>query len=84
VVLENNQQPKCAETGVLGIDLGLRNLAVCSNNRFFNSKEIKRVKGIYAFQRAQLQAKGTRSAKRKLRKIAGRKRDGSLLAKTIG
>ena len=74
VVLENNEIPEAAEQGVLGIDRGLRNLAVCSNNKFFNSSEVKRVKGKFAHIRAQLQALGTHSAKRKLRKIAGRER----------
>jgi hypothetical protein len=41
------------------------------------------VKGKYAYLRAELQAKGTHSAKRKLEKIAGRERDGSLPARTI-
>ncbi len=74
VVLEKAEPPETDERDVLGIDRGLRNPAVCSNNVFFNSKELKRVKGKYAHLRAQLQAKGTHSALRKLRKVAGRER----------
>lgn len=74
VVLQDNKALDTNEEGVLGIDRGLRNPAVCSNNTFYNSNEIKRVKGKYAYLRAQLQAKGTHSAKRKLKKIAGRER----------
>jgi putative transposase len=74
VVLEDNNARETNEEGVLGIDRGLRNPAVCSNNTFYNSNEIKRVKGKYAYLRAELQAKGTHSAKRKLKKIAGRER----------
>jgi putative transposase len=74
VVLEDNDTHETNEEGVLGIDRGLRNSAVCSNNTFYNSNEIKRVKGKYAYLRAELQAKGTHSAKRKLKKIAGRER----------
>jgi putative transposase len=74
VAVENQDVQESEEIGVLGIDRGLRNLAVCSNNKFFNSSEFKRVKGKNAFLRAQLQAKGTHSAKRKLKKLAGRER----------
>jgi putative transposase len=74
VVLENLLIPECKEEGVLGIDRGLRNLAVCSNNIFYHSNETKRIKGKFTFLRAQLQSKGTRSAKRKLKKLAGRER----------
>ena len=83
VVLEKDNIPETNERGVLGIDRGLRNLAVCSNNKFFNSNEMKCVKGKYSFLRAQLQAKGTRSAKRKLKKLR-EERDGSLHVRTIG
>ncbi|MDY6957731.1 MAG: transposase [Halobacteriota archaeon] len=58
----------------LGIDLGITNIAVCSDNTFYNSKDVKRVKGKYQHLKAELQSKGTRSAKRKLKKIAGRER----------
>jgi IS605 OrfB family transposase len=74
VVIESKDILVTDDVGVLGIDRGLRNHAVCSNNKFYNSNEFKIVKGKYAFLRAQLQAKGTRSAKRKLKKIAGRER----------
>ncbi len=74
VVVESQNVQETDEVGVLGIDGGLRNQAVCSNNKFFNSNEFKRVRGKNAFIRAQLQAKGTHSAKRKLKKLAGRER----------
>jgi len=59
---------------VLGIDRGFINIAVCSDNTFYNSKPVKNVRAKYAYLRRQLQSKGTRSAKRKLRKISGRER----------
>jgi len=58
----------------LGIDRGIVNIAVCSDNIFFNSKPVKNVRSKYAHLRSQLQSKGTRSAKRKLRVITGRER----------
>lgn len=58
----------------LGIDLGINNIAVCSDNTFYNSKHQKNVKGKYQYLKAKLQQKGTRSAKRKLKKTSGRER----------
>lgn len=62
------------ENKVLGIDRGINNVAVCSDNTFINSKEIHNVKGKYAHLRKQLQAKGTPSAKRKLKRLTGREK----------
>jgi IS605 OrfB family transposase len=59
---------------VLGIDRGLRNVAVCSNNMFFNAARINATRGRYAKNKAELQAKGTRSATRRLRQQSGRER----------
>jgi len=55
---------------VLGIDRGIVNIAVTSNNRFFNSKPVKNVRAKYTYLRAKLQSKGTKSAKKLLRKIS--------------
>jgi len=59
-------------TEVLGIDRGIVNIAVTSSNVFFNSKPIKNVRAKYAYLRAKLQSKGTRSAKKLLKKISGK------------
>ncbi len=66
------QSPEPSGNRVLGIDRGIVNIAVASNNKFFNSKSIKNVRAKYAYLRARLQGKGTRSAKRLLMKISGR------------
>ncbi|MCZ7373057.1 MAG: transposase, partial [Candidatus Methanoperedens sp.] len=63
------QSPEPVGDKVLGIDRGIVNIAVTSNNKFFNSKPVKNVRAKYAYLRAKLQGKGTRSAKRLLRKI---------------
>jgi IS605 OrfB family transposase len=72
--LETDTPKIVPEQIILGIDRGIDNIAVCSDNRFFNSKSVKKVRSQYAKLRADLQSKGTRSAKRKLRKISGRER----------
>jgi len=55
---------------VLGIDRGIINPVVTSNNKFFNSKEIRRVKGKYSWLKSKLQSKGTPSAKRHLKRLS--------------
>ena len=72
--LETDTPKIIPEQTVLGIDRGIVNIAVCSDNRFFNSKSVKKVRSQYAKLRAELQSKGTRSAKRKLCKMSGRER----------
>ena len=59
---------------VLGIDRGILNIAVCSDNTFFDSKRLRAVKGRYQFLKRRLQHVGTRSAHRKLRVLSGRER----------
>jgi len=54
----------------LGIDRGINNIAVCSDNEFFNSKQLKYVKGNYQFLKAGLQSTGTPSARRKLKRLS--------------
>jgi len=73
---------------VLGIDRGIVNPVVSSNNKFFNSKNIRRVKGKYSWLKSKLQHKGTKSAKRKLKKLSGREKrfvtnENHKIAKTI-
>ncbi len=58
----------------LGIDRGFVNIAATSDNRFFRSKELNEMRSRLAYNRANLQAKGTASAKRRLRKMAGREK----------
>lgn len=58
--------------GVLGIDMGVVNIAVDSDGRIYSDKAIKEVRHRNRRLRAKLQQKGTRSAKRLLRKLSGK------------
>ena len=58
----------------IGVDLGINNIAVCSDNTFWQSGPVKAVKGKYQYLRSRLQSIGTRSAKRKLQELSGRER----------
>jgi len=71
-IRKQSPEPAGKQNKVLGIDRGIVNIAVTSNNHFFNSSQIKNVRAKYAHLRAKLQSKGTRSAKRLLRKISGK------------
>jgi IS605 OrfB family transposase len=58
----------------IGVDLGINNIAVCSDNTFWQSGHVKAVKGKYQYLRSKIQSIGTRSAKRKLQTLSGRER----------
>jgi len=58
----------------LGIDVGIINTAVCSDNTFYNSKRLRAVKGRYQFLKRKLQHIDTRPAHRKLQQLSGRER----------
>ncbi|MBI5033289.1 MAG: IS200/IS605 family element transposase accessory protein TnpB [Chloroflexi bacterium] len=57
--------------GVLGIDLGVVNIAVDSDGHTYPGKTINNVRYRHRRLRAKLQKKGTRSAKRLLKKLSG-------------
>ena len=64
-----------AEDGtVLGVDLGVENLAVTSTARFFSGRELEHVCREHARRRRALEATGTRSAHLTARRIAGQER----------
>lgn len=59
---------------LVGIDRGINNIAVVSNNLFFGGKELKNKVNKYRRLRKQLQSKGTKSAKRHLQKLKKKER----------
>ncbi len=67
---ESEYEPK----GILGIDLGIENIATDSDRRIFSGKKVEHVRKKYNRLRSSLQKRGTRSAKRKLKKVSGRER----------
>ncbi len=60
--------------GALGVDLGIVNLATDSDGEAHTGKQGDRKRQWYARRRAALQSVGTKSAKRRLKKLAGRQR----------
>jgi len=59
---------------VIGVDLGLSRPAVTSNNRFLGKKLWKAIEGRLFHLKRALQKKGTRSAKRHLKRVRHRQR----------
>ena len=59
---------------LIGIDRGINNLAVTSNNKFFGGGTIKKQVTKYQRLRSSLQSKGTTSAKRHLKKLSHKER----------
>lgn len=58
----------------LGVDLGVVNIAVDSDGQVHSARHIHHVRHGQRRLRAKLQAKGTRSAKRKLKQLSGKER----------
>ena len=58
--------------GVLGIDLGVVNIAVDSDGHTYSGKTVRNVRYRHRRLRTKLQKKGTRSAKRLLKKLSGK------------
>jgi IS605 OrfB family transposase len=61
-----------SQNNILGIDVGVNNLAVTSDGKFYNSKKVKQVKRKFQFLRGELQSVGTRSAQKLLKRLSGR------------
>ena len=73
-VPDKETEKKVKDVKVIGIDRGVKNIAVLSSNVFFNSGQLRSVKGRYRHNRSALQHAGTRSAHRRLKEMSGRER----------
>jgi putative transposase len=60
--------------GSLGVDLGFSRVAVTSDKKFHTAKNIRHIKSCYKRTRRSLQANGSKSAKRALKRVSGRER----------
>lgn len=63
-----------AVDGVLGVDLGIVEIATDSDGDSFSGERVEATRQWYAERRAVLQSVGTKSAKRRLRQLSGRER----------
>jgi len=62
------------EHGWIGVDLGIVNIATLDDGTAFSGDQIERVRARYERTRRSLQRKGTRGAKRVLKRLSGRER----------
>jgi len=60
--------------GFLGVDLGIANIAVDSDNTIHQGKTMKSVRYRHRELRRKLQAKGTKASRRRLKKLVGYER----------
>jgi len=60
--------------GVLGLDLGIVNIAVDSDGNVYSSESLNRVRRRYRRLRAKYQSVNTKSAKRHLKKLSGKEK----------
>jgi len=67
---ENPFQPK----NVIGVDLGVVNIATDSTGRNWSSERVEKVREKYERLRSILQSAGTKSAKRHLKRVSGKER----------
>jgi putative transposase len=63
--------PKFNPEDWLGVDLGIVHIATDSDGEVFSGEAVERNRRVHAHRRRNLQRRGTRAAKRKLRRIAG-------------
>lgn len=74
-IAQSKQVPEPDEPlGVLGVDLGIVNLATDSDGEPFSGEQVDRVRARYHTRRQRLQAVGTKSAKRRLKQNSGKER----------
>jgi putative transposase len=73
---------------ILGIDLGVVNLAVSSDGKIYSGKQIDEYRQKMSHRRKNLQKKGTKSTKKKLKKLSGKqsrfqKQENHVISKAI-
>ncbi len=74
ITVEIPTQPKNKTPKVLGVDLGLRDIATTSTGKSWDGKQLRETRAKFARVRASIQSKRTKSSKRLLRRLSGRER----------
>ena len=72
VSVESPEEPAIKPVDIIGVDMGIVNIAVDSTGRYYSGDHIKDVREHYTDLRSRLQSAGTGSAKRHLKKLSGR------------
>jgi IS605 OrfB family transposase len=61
-----------APTDVLGVDLGIANVATDSDGKRYTGKAVEKIRRKHNLQRKRLQCRGTKGAKKKLQRVSGK------------
>ena len=72
IVVDAPEAPELEPASILGVDIGIVNLAVDSDGDVHSGRPVDAVRARIDRLRSRLQKRGTRSAKRHLRKLSGR------------
>ena len=74
-ITQSREPPPQTETSdTIGVDLGIASIATDSTGGQFTGKEVRAKRSHFVAHRAALQRVGTRSAKRRLKKLSGKER----------
>jgi IS605 OrfB family transposase len=74
IQISDETPQKIQSNKVIGVDFGRRDIAVTSNGDKWDGSQITKTRDKFTRLRASLQSKGTKGAKRLLRRISGRER----------
>lgn len=74
VVVDLPEEPEYEPIGYIGVDLGVKNIATTSDDRNHSGDAVRQKRIATAKHRNRLQRRGTRSAKRRLKKISGKEK----------
>ena len=74
IVVVDSLESEYDPVGTLGVDLEIENIAVDSDRQIFESKKVESTRQKYSRLRSTLQHTGTKSAKRKLKRLSGKER----------
>jgi IS605 OrfB family transposase len=72
VTVEIPAETEIDPTELIGVDLGVANIATDSDGNQHSGKDVERIRRKHNLQRRRLQRKGTKGAKKKLRRMAGK------------
>jgi IS605 OrfB family transposase len=72
VSVESPEEPAIKPVDIIGVDMGIVNIAVDSTGRYHSGDQINEVREHNADLRSRIQSAGTGSAKRHLKKLSGR------------
>jgi transposase len=74
VVVEIPEEPTVKPMDIIGVDMGVVNIAVDSTGKYYPGDHIKDVREQSSCLYSRLQSAGTKSAKRHLQKLSGKER----------